>query len=143
VPLAALPQMHAVLANPRLPLATSSVFDALLAQPVRTSSRPAPPTGLCDIDGVAAYMLAHGNALEAAATSLLPAIGELRSALAALPGCRVAAMSGSGATCFGLFARATEARAGAALLAAKLPSYWVTAAVLAGTSLQAPVSSRG
>ncbi len=143
VPLTALPQMHAVLVNPRLPLATSRVFGALLAPPVRTSNPPAPPTGLSDLDGVAAYMVAHGNSLEAAATSLLPAIGELKSALAALPGCRIAAMSGSGATCFGLFARAAEARAGAALLAAKLPSYWVAAAVLAGTSAQAPLSSRG
>jgi 4-diphosphocytidyl-2-C-methyl-D-erythritol kinase len=141
VPLAALPQMHAVLANPRLPLATSRVFDALRAPPVRTSSRPAPPTALSDIDAVAAYMATHGNVLEAAAMGLLPAIGELKSALAALPGCRVAAMSGSGATCFGLFAHAAEARAGAGLLAAQLPSYWVAATVLAGAPLSAPLSS--
>ena len=36
--------------------------------------------------------------------SLLPAIADIKAALAAQPGCRIAAMSGSGPTCFGIFA---------------------------------------
>ena len=142
LPVAGLPQMYAVLANPRLPLPTSRVFAALAAPPAGPHGRaPAPPPTPSDIESVAAFMRTHGNALEPPAMALLPAVSELKAALAALPGCRIAAMSGSGATCFGLFASAAAARAGAALLAARQPRYWVVAAALAGSRDEASLNS--
>jgi 4-diphosphocytidyl-2-C-methyl-D-erythritol kinase len=44
------------------------------------------------------------NDLEPAAVSLQPAIADALATLAEAPGCLLARMSGSGATCFGLFA---------------------------------------
>ncbi len=44
------------------------------------------------------------NDLEPAAVSLQPVIADALAALAEAPGCLLARMSGSGATCFGLFA---------------------------------------
>jgi 4-diphosphocytidyl-2-C-methyl-D-erythritol kinase len=144
-PLRRLAAMPAVLVNPRLPLATSTVFRALGARAVPADRPPPlpPPPALVDVDGVAAYIRVHGNDLEGAATALLPVIAEVKSALAALPGCRAAAMSGSGPTCFGLFATRSLARAAAAVLAARHPEYWIVEAELAGSSAGPPLSSPG
>jgi 4-diphosphocytidyl-2-C-methyl-D-erythritol kinase len=50
-----------------------------------------------------AWLAARGNCLTRAAVSRVPAITGVFDALGALPGCRLARMTGSGATCFGLF----------------------------------------
>ena len=49
-------------------------------------------------------------------------------ALAAEPACQLARMSGSGATCFGLFATAEDAARASAELARAHPGWWVAAA---------------
>ena len=59
-------------------------------------------------------------------------MGQVLAALRSLDGCRFDRMSGSGATCFGVFAAAEEARVGAATLAAAHPDWWVAAAVVDG-----------
>jgi 4-diphosphocytidyl-2-C-methyl-D-erythritol kinase len=139
--LAALP---AVLVNPRLPLATAKVFRALGARAVPAGRPPPlPPAALADVDSVADYIDVHGNDLEDAAIGLLPVIAEVKAALAALPGCRAAAMSGSGPTCFGIFVNRSQARAAAAVLAARHPGYWIVQAELAGSSAGPPLSSPG
>ncbi|HXQ65016.1 MAG TPA: 4-(cytidine 5'-diphospho)-2-C-methyl-D-erythritol kinase, partial [Alphaproteobacteria bacterium] len=63
-----------------------------------------------------------------AATRLCPAIAEVLAALGAQPGCLLARMSGSGATCFGLFGQAADAAAAAQALAR--PGWWVAPAQL-------------
>jgi 4-diphosphocytidyl-2-C-methyl-D-erythritol kinase len=136
-----LPVLHAVLANPRQPLPTARVFAALLP-PTGVPRRPTPLPPLRDLVGVAAFMRAHPNALEAAATALLPDIAEVKAELTALPGCCIAAMSGSGPTCFALFASSAEAAVGAALLATRRPGYWVVATEL-GDPPSAPLSLPG
>ena len=73
---------------------------------------------------MAADLRACGNDLEAAAMALCPPIGEVLAAISAQPGCLLARMSGSGATCFGLFARVAEAAAAAAAM----PAAWWSAA---------------
>jgi 4-diphosphocytidyl-2-C-methyl-D-erythritol kinase len=143
-PLSGLAAIPAVLANPRLPLSTSSVFRALGARAISAGRPPPlPPPALGDVDNVAAYMGAHGNDLEGSATRLLPVIAEIKSALAALAGCRAAAMSGSGPTCFGIFATRSQARDGAAMLAARHPGYWIVQVELAGSSVGPPLNSPG
>jgi 4-diphosphocytidyl-2-C-methyl-D-erythritol kinase len=69
---------------------------------------------------MAADLAGLGNDLQDAALSLCPAIGAVLAAIAAQAGCLLARMSGSGATCFGIFA--TPAHAAAA--AAALPESW-------------------
>jgi 4-diphosphocytidyl-2-C-methyl-D-erythritol kinase len=67
------------------------------------------------------------NDLEPPARLLAPPIGETLAALAA-SGARLARMTGSGATCFGLYASAAAAAAGARRLAR--PGWWVAACTL-------------
>jgi 4-diphosphocytidyl-2-C-methyl-D-erythritol kinase len=54
----------------------------------------------------------------------------MKAALETLPGCRIAALSGSGPTCFGIFASREEAARAAALLAASRPDWWIMPAGL-------------
>jgi 4-diphosphocytidyl-2-C-methyl-D-erythritol kinase len=65
------------------------------------------------------------NDLEAPAIKLQPVIGDVLSALRELPGCRLARMSGSGATCFGLFDSGRAATAAARVLRERHPPWWV------------------
>ncbi|MPZ40687.1 MAG: 4-(cytidine 5'-diphospho)-2-C-methyl-D-erythritol kinase, partial [Rhizobiales bacterium] len=70
------------------------------------------------------------NDLEAPAVAIAPAIAEVLADLRALKGCRLARMSGSGATCFGLFGTAPAAAAAARMLRARHPDWWVRATKL-------------
>jgi 4-diphosphocytidyl-2-C-methyl-D-erythritol kinase len=70
-------------------------------------------------------MRARGNDLERPASSLLPVIADLKAALAALQGCLYAALSGSGPTCFGIFADDADAAHAAAALSSAHPAYWI------------------
>jgi 4-diphosphocytidyl-2-C-methyl-D-erythritol kinase len=109
----ALPGFGLLLVNPRIALATPAVFRA------RTggfSSPAALPTRLADAAALADWLRPLGNDLEVAAISLCPAIAEVLAAIAAQPGCLLARMSGSGATCFGLFPDAATARDAAAAM---------------------------
>ena len=77
-------------------------------------------------------MRRRGNDLERPATQLLPAIADIKAALAAQPGCCIAAMSGSGPTCFGIFADDASAARATAALAAMHPHWWVVATQIVG-----------
>ena len=71
---------------------------------------------------MAAGLATGGNDLQAAAVLLCPAIGDVLTVLCAVPGCLLARMSGSGATCFALFAAADQAARAASGLAR--PGWW-------------------
>jgi len=112
-----LPDFGLVLANPRVSLATPRIFAA------RSGAFSAPatlPGGWADAASMAADLRALGNDLEPPAISLCPPIAEVLAALAALPGALMVRMSGSGATCFAIFADAGAA--GQAAMA--LPAAW-------------------
>ena len=61
------------------------------------------------------------------AVKIAPAVADVLTALRSLPGSKLARMSGSGATCFALFATVAEARAAAEILSGKHPAWWVRA----------------
>jgi 4-diphosphocytidyl-2-C-methyl-D-erythritol kinase len=124
-----LPALHAVLANPGVPVPTKDVFAALGALSERRSLPPASDIPE-DEEGLLAYLETRSNDLEAAAITLQPVIARVLLALRDMPGCRLARMSGSGATCFGLFERAPPAAAAARVLATRHPLWWVEASVL-------------
>ena len=126
-----LPAMHAVLANPGVPLSTADVFRALQADPLSEPPQAAVPD-LNNLGHVVQYMRAHGNDLEPPATEVLPIIGEVKAALAAQPGCAIAAMAGSGPTCFGIFAVSTDAERASDALARAHSTWWVRSAALDG-----------
>lgn len=112
-----MPTCGLVLANPRVSLATPAVFRA--RQGAFSAVAPLPP-GWADAPAMARALAPLRNDLEPAAIGLCPVIAEVLAALRGLPGCLLARMSGSGATCFGVFADpATAANA-----AAMLPRHW-------------------
>ena len=76
---------------------------------------------------LAQQLAAYRNDLSTAAISLCPAIAEALAALDAQPACLLARLSGSGATCFGLFATTAAARAAADALGRDHPDWWVAA----------------
>lgn len=125
-PVADIPRMSMVLANPGLPLATREVFQALRAEPApRESAEPSPPPAFKDGGALCDYLLAHGNDLEPPAIALCPAVARVKDALAAAPGALLARMSGSGPTCFALFARDADAIAAADMIRRAQPDWWV------------------
>ena len=64
------------------------------------------------------------NDLQPPALALRPVIGDCLAALAA-QGAQFARMSGSGATCFGVFSDASAAQAAARAIRAGNPGWWV------------------
>ena len=110
----ALPEFGLVLANPLVALPTADVFRA---RDSAVSMPPALPAAWFDAAAMARDLTGLGNDLEAAASRLCPAILEVLAALRAAPGCLLARMSGSGATCFGIWDSPGAARAAAARLA--------------------------
>lgn len=124
-PAPALPPCHLVLVNPGVAVSTPAVFQARSGG---FSAAAELPAGWADAAAMAAALARLGNDLEAPARSLCPVIGEVLAALAAQPGCLLARMSGSGATCFGLFADAAAAARGAAGVAR--PGWWVRASAV-------------
>ncbi len=115
-----LPDCGVVLANPGVAVATASVFRARAGA---FSTEPRLPARWDDATAMAADLQGLRNDLEAPARSLCPEIDAVLSALAAQPGCLLARMSGSGATCFGLFA--TPELAAEAVPQLMRHSWWV------------------
>jgi 4-diphosphocytidyl-2-C-methyl-D-erythritol kinase len=135
----ALPRLFAVLVNPGVGVMTADVFRALgLAPGERLRHAPQPqPVGswLEDWPEEAAgfrdvVLEPHPNDLQGAALALEPAIDMTLRALAGQAGCRLARMSGSGATCFGLFDDCRASAAAARAISAARPGWWVKPTVL-------------
>ena len=122
-----LPPFWLVLVNPGVPVQTPTVFKARLG----AFSSPFAWTPTVDLDELLRLLEAAHNDLEPPALDLEPRIGEVLAALQATEACRLARMSGSGATCFGIFAAADEAAAAAAALSSAHPDWWVAAAPVA------------
>ena len=128
-----LPPLPAVLVNPGVALATKSVFARWKPMSSSVSALDAAAIGkLTDAKELVRLLAAQSNDLEAPAIGLQPVVADVLAALRALGGCGLARMSGSGATCFGLFASADEAAAAEKLLSIKQPGWWVKATTLGG-----------
>ncbi|MFC7399474.1 4-(cytidine 5'-diphospho)-2-C-methyl-D-erythritol kinase [Chelatococcus sp. GCM10030263] len=131
-PALTLPPLFAVLVNPGVVLETAMVFRGLglapgeeragAAHPLVETKLP-PPTFI-------AALAAGRNDLEAPALAAAPAIGEALALLREHSDCRLARMSGSGATVFGLFDDCRTASRAARHIAALRPAWWVKPTVL-------------
>lgn len=127
-----LPGLPALLVNPRRPVPTPEVFCTL----GRRSNPPMPDPlpALASREALIAFLSEMRNDLEAPALQVQPAIRDVLAAIGAQAGCALARMSGSGATCFGLFGSEAEtARAAEALRRAE-PGWWVEDTVLGDLS---------
>lgn len=124
--------LAAVLVNPRVAVPTGQVFAALGAPAMSPESNDVakPPAPFANSSACFAYLKASRNDLEAPAIAIAPAIADVLARLQALSGCRLARMSGSGATCFGLFEGVGAARLAADELREAEPGWWVAASRL-------------
>lgn len=126
------PALPIVLVNPGFAVSTPQVFR-------RLERRDHPPIGnlpsaFADGQALADWLRRETrNDLEPAAISEAPVIADALAALRATSTCRLARMSGSGATVFGLYDDADNARRAASALAAERPGWWVVATRAAGS----------
>ena len=127
----ALPKLPAVLVNPGVALPTKAVFARLtpVANPEIASDIGA-VAKFSNRDQLLQFLGTQSNDLEPPAIAIQPVIATVLTALRGLPGCHLARMSGSGATCFALFSSVTAARESARILRGKFPHWWVKATTL-------------
>lgn len=125
----AVPPLWLVLANPRRAVSTPKVFGAL----THRVNPPLPDVRRwSDAADLAIWLDATRNDMQAAAETLVPQIAGLCADLRRAEGCLLARMSGSGATCFGIFASERAAQSAADQLRAA--ERWVAV----GASLAGP-----
>ncbi len=122
-PVQPLPKMEIVLVNPRVVVPTAPVFAAL-----ESKQNPPMPDVLPEFQDASAFCQWLGtqrNDLEKPARLIAP---QIDAALDALRGAMIVRMSGSGATCFGLYEQ------GASVAARRIsqahPDWWVTSGML-------------
>jgi len=119
-----LPPLPSVLVNPVVALPTRQVFEAFDKLHTGPLTQAA-PLSFTTRDELLALLQTQPNDLEATAISLQPVITEVLSALRDLPSCQLARMSGSGATCFGLFDTQEAAASAARQLRTKRWDWWI------------------
>ena len=132
-----LPKLPCVLVNPRVPVATRDVFEALglrngelLVGATDVLGATAWPEAGASVEDWVEVLAAGSNDLEAPATRIQPVIGEVISALSATNGAWLARMSGSGATCFAIYENTAEAQRAALKIQLDHPLWWVHAGLL-------------
>lgn len=130
-----LPRLFALLVNPGVAVETASVFRNLGLASGQMAAQPASAAAAswqshASAPAVIAALAATGNDLETPARGAAPVIAELLAELSILPGCRLARMSGSGATCFALFDDCRTSAAAARALARRQPGWWIKPTVL-------------
>lgn len=131
-PVPPLPPVWLVLVNPRVAVSTPDVFRALAGQ----FGAPMPDTmpHWRDADELAQWLAALRNDLQSAACTLAPVITQALALVATQSGCLLARMSGSGATCFGVFGTQQAAERAAQGIEQSRPDWWVQATGLLGAA---------
>lgn len=117
-----LPRTYMVLVNPNVPLPTPHVFKARVGDFSHPARLPTMPRSA---EELAAQLCARGNDLQEPAKLLCEVITDVLGALNGQQNCLLARLSGSGATCFGLFARMEDAEAAAASIRQLGREWWV------------------
>ena len=117
------PALNLVLVNPGVPVATAQVFRALTSH--ENAGLPPLPQQL-SLDALVEWLKRTRNDLEPTATEMAPEIDDALNELA-MAGALVARMSGSGATCFGLFENAAQAKGAARHIERQRPDWFVIA----------------
>lgn len=116
-----LPKIWIVLVNPKVKVPTPDVFKAR-AKPF-TAFMPI-NTACNDIDSFVFELKKRSNDLTEAACSLAPEIADTLEIISQQQDCLISRMSGSGATCFGLFANKEHAETAVRLIKSKKPNWW-------------------
>jgi 4-diphosphocytidyl-2-C-methyl-D-erythritol kinase len=126
-----LPRLFAVLVNPRVPVETPTVFKALGLQPGQGMAGAGHPVvERRQTEGLVGMLAGARNDLEPPALRVQPLISEALRLVSATEGCRLARMSGSGATVFGLYDDCHAAAEAAKRMGLQQPGWWVKATSL-------------
>ncbi len=120
LPAPRLPPFGITLVNPGVAVSTAAIFKARRAE---FSPAAILPKAWPNAAAMAADLARLYNDLEPPAIATEPAIATALETLAALPGCLLARMSGSGATCFGIFP--TQAEAATAAASVSRSGWWI------------------
>lgn len=116
----ALPDYTILLINPRIPISTPHLFRQL-SYPLIDENAPALSLPILNFD-----IICHDlkNDLEFKATEIYPPLSDLLDSIRKQQGCFLARLSGSGATCYGLFHTDQEAQKAKKAINEQYPSYW-------------------
>jgi 4-diphosphocytidyl-2-C-methyl-D-erythritol kinase len=117
-PLSWAPERYVLLVNPGKALFTADVYKAFKGPFSIAHMMP---------QQLGEYLR---NDLEAPAVQLMPEISEVLAAIKETPHCKLVRMSGSGATCFGLYAKQSELEAALQQIQKAHTRWWVTATAL-------------
>jgi len=121
-PLPGLGQISAVLVNPNVAVSTGAVFKAMDSKP-----RDENPAMTARDGSLLSRALSGTNDMQDFAIAQVPIINDVLRALAQATGCELARMSGSGATCFGIFRSDAQATAAANAISQAQEGWWVRA----------------
>lgn len=121
-PVKLLPDIWAVLINPGIQVYTPEIFRMV-------SEKHYKPQMLhqysFDNQTLISFLKDTQNDLYFNALQIVPSLSNMVTALSDISGCELSRMSGSGATCFGLFSNIQQAKASVKFLQEKFPNYWI------------------
>ena len=138
-PLPNLAMLYAVLVNPRQHVATPQVFRALHSK--QNAALPSLPKRIDDPASLLGWLRAQRNDLQAPAMATASVIADVLAAITAT-GAGLTRMSGSGATCFGIYETASAAQAASAKIRALNPDWWIAPCQINGGVNVAPQEMR-
>ncbi|MFO1184307.1 MAG: 4-(cytidine 5'-diphospho)-2-C-methyl-D-erythritol kinase [Bauldia sp.] len=124
-PIAGMPRLALLLVNPGVPVATATIFKRLA--PPFDPPLPALPAAFKSVFELVIWLRQSGNRLEEPAIAEAPVIARALKVLKADTDCLLARMTGSGATCFGIFASLAAAQRAEVRMRASRPDWWVVA----------------
>jgi 4-diphosphocytidyl-2-C-methyl-D-erythritol kinase len=127
-PAGPLPPTHILLVNPLVETPTPAVFKARRGDFSAPARWERPPESARDL---AAFLATRRNDLTDPAIVVAPVVAGVLAAIAATPDCLLARLSGSGATCFGLYETAAAAEAARRQIARDHPGWWAVSAPIA------------
>lgn len=131
-----IPEIALVLANPMVAVSTAEVF-AKLDRRTGVGRTQLPPI-FNDVPAIVDFLRSTANDLQTPAVEIAPVIADVLKEMRRLPGVLFARMSGSGATCFGVFPDRQQAERAAADIQATHPGWWIAATGLASPELGKP-----
>jgi 4-diphosphocytidyl-2-C-methyl-D-erythritol kinase len=131
-----LPPLHLLLVNPGVAVPTAEVFAALRDR--RGLGLARPESAFADASATVQFLRQTTNDLELPARAIAPEIGDVLDTLIDQQGVLLARMSGSGATCFGVFDSEVELTKAAARIAVLHPEWWIRGTMLAPESFARP-----
>ena len=124
-----IPPAYLVIVNPGITVSTPAVFKARKGP----YSEPVKKTHESDsLPDFTRQLASRCNDLTAPAIAMAPVIGRVLSSLDSAKDCLIARMSGSGATCFGIFEMESQAKKAASRIEMMHPGWWIKTANLLG-----------